>query len=69
MLCYICRYGWYWGPLSRHAAQRRLHGTPNGSFLVRNSQISRNNFTVSFRTAGSTLHHRIEFANGFWYVN
>lgn len=60
------RYGWYWGPLSRHAAQRRLHGQPNGSFLVRNSQINRNSFTVSFRTAGNTLHHRIEFADGFW---
>lgn len=60
------RYGWFWGPISRQTAQQRLHGTPNGSFLVRNSQINLNNFTISFRTAGKTLHYRIEFLDGFW---
>lgn len=59
-------HGWFWGPITRHAAQQRLHGTPNGSFLVRNSQINLNNFTISFRTAGKTLHYRIEFLDGFW---
>ncbi|XP_031629571.1 suppressor of cytokine signaling 6 [Contarinia nasturtii] len=62
----MARFGWFWGPISRHAAQQRLHGTPNGSFLVRNSQINLHNFTISFRTAGKTLHYRIEFVNGYW---
>lgn len=60
------RYGWFWGSISRHEAQQRLHGTPNGSFLVRNSQINLYNYTISFRTAGKTLHYRIEFVDGYW---
>lgn len=62
------RYGWFWGPISRQRAQEKLHGTPNGSFLVRNSQINLHNFTISFRTAGKTLHYRIEFIDGYWWV-
>lgn len=60
------RHGWFWGPITRHTAQQRLHGTPNGSFLVRNSQINSHNFTISFRTAGKTFHYRIEFVDGYW---
>uniref|UniRef100_A0A336K0U3 CSON003708 protein n=1 Tax=Culicoides sonorensis TaxID=179676 RepID=A0A336K0U3_CULSO len=55
----LSQYGWYWGNLNRTAAQRRLKGKPNGSFLVRNSQTEKNQFTLSFRSAGVTLHCRI----------
>uniref|UniRef100_A0A1B0D014 Uncharacterized protein n=2 Tax=Phlebotomus papatasi TaxID=29031 RepID=A0A1B0D014_PHLPP len=34
----LAKYGWYWGPLSRNAAQKRLTSQINGSFLVRDSQ-------------------------------
>lgn len=61
------RYGWFWGAISRQTAQERLHGMPNGSFLVRKSQINVHNFTISFRTAGKTLHYRIEFLDGYWW--
>lgn len=55
----LSQYGWYWGNLNRTGAQRRLKGKENGSFLVRNSQTEKNQFTLSFRSAGVTLHCRI----------
>lgn len=55
----LSQYGWYWGNLNRTAAQRKLKNKQNGSFLVRNSQTEKNQFTLSFRSAGVTLHCRI----------
>lgn len=54
----LSHFGWYWGKLSRHAAQKRLNGQPDGSFLVRDSQTE-HTFTLSFRSSGVTLHCRI----------
>lgn len=54
----LSTHGWYWGKLSRTAAQRRLNGKINGSFLVRDSQTE-HTFTLSFRSSGVTLHCRI----------
>ncbi|XP_063698438.1 suppressor of cytokine signaling 6 [Culicoides brevitarsis] len=55
----LAQYGWYWGNLKRTDAQKKLKGKENGSFLVRNSQTEKNQFTLSFRSAGVTLHCRI----------
>lgn len=59
-------HGWYRGGMSRDIAQKKLQGQPNGSFLVRDSQTSGCNFTLSFRSAGITLHYRIENTDGLW---
>lgn len=55
----LAQYGWYWGNLNRTDAQKKLKGKDNGSFLVRNSQTEKNQFTLSFRSAGVTLHCRV----------
>lgn len=64
--------GWYRGAMTRERAQQLLQNQPNGSFLVRDSQTAGCHFTLSFRSAGITLHYRIECAapaaNGFWVI-
>ncbi|GAB0100266.1 suppressor of cytokine signaling 6 [Sergentomyia squamirostris] len=64
----LTKYGWYWGPLSRNAAQKRLTSELNGSFLLRDSQTDKYQFTLSFRSAGCTLHSRIDYRNGYWHI-
>lgn len=59
-------YGWYRGSLSRCVAQKKLQNQPDGSFLIRDSQTKGCNFTLSFRSAGITLHYRIENSDGNW---
>lgn len=66
---FFCSYGWYRGGISRTNAQKKLQGQPDGSFLLRNSQTAGTHFTLSFRSAGITLHYRIQYENGFWLVN
>lgn len=60
--------GWYRGAMTRERAQQKLQAQPNGSFLVRDSQTAGCHFTLSFRSAGITLHYRIECQNGFWVI-
>lgn len=62
------RYTWYWGSLKRTAAQKLLTGKPNGSFLVRDSETDNLQFTLSFRSAGVTLHSRINYRSGYWHI-
>uniref|UniRef100_A0A182NV28 Suppressor of cytokine signaling 6 n=1 Tax=Anopheles dirus TaxID=7168 RepID=A0A182NV28_9DIPT len=62
----LLQYGWYWGKLTRLAAQKRLAQQVNGTFLVRDSQTEKHQFTVSFRSSGITLHCRIDFENNYW---
>ncbi|XP_049547065.1 uncharacterized protein LOC125958016 [Anopheles darlingi] len=62
----LLQYGWYWGKLTRSAAQKRLARQVNGTFLVRDSQTEKYQFTVSFRSSGITLHCRIDFKNNYW---
>ncbi|XP_076263704.1 suppressor of cytokine signaling 6-like isoform X2 [Rhynchophorus ferrugineus] len=51
---------WYWGHVSKPEVITRLDGTPDGSFLVRDSESD------SFRSFGLTLHARIEYtSNGY----
>ncbi|KAG4073965.1 hypothetical protein HA402_014170 [Bradysia odoriphaga] len=61
-------HGWYRGGISRTNAQKKLQGQPDGSFLLRNSQTSGTHFTLSFRSAGITLHYRIQYENGYWSI-
>jgi hypothetical protein len=60
------KFPWYWPNLGRTEAQKILGGRPNGSFLVRDSSTNKNQFTVSFRSSGVTLHCRINFKDNSW---
>ncbi|XP_028410167.1 uncharacterized protein LOC114532779 [Dendronephthya gigantea] len=60
----LCKRGWYWGPLSSKEAEVKLHGKPDGAFLVRDSNDNRYLLSLSFRSAQTTLHTRIEFCKG-----
>ncbi|XP_058120470.1 suppressor of cytokine signaling 4 [Anopheles ziemanni] len=62
----LLQYGWYWGKLTQSAAQKRLAKQETGTFLVRDSQTEKHQFTVSFRSSGITLHCRIDFENNYW---
>lgn len=59
------KYKWFWPNFSRELAQNRLSKQANGSFLVRDSQTV-NQFTLSFRSSGCTLHVRIDYKNNYW---
>ena len=60
----LCKCGWYWGPLSSKEAEVKLHGKPDGAFLVRDSNDNRYLLSLSFRSSQKTLHTRIEFCKG-----
>ncbi|EDW61593.1 uncharacterized protein Socs44A [Drosophila virilis] len=58
---------WYWGEISRRDSQRQLSDKPTGSFLVRDSETSGSQFTLSFRIVNVTLHYRLEYRDEFWH--
>ena len=60
----LCKCGWYWGPLNSKEAEAKLHGKPDGTFLVRDSNDNRYLLSLSFRSESVTLHTRIEFCKG-----
>ncbi|EAT48774.1 AAEL000255-PA [Aedes aegypti] len=62
----LLRYGWYWGKLTRSAAQKRLARQDNGTFLVRDSETEKHQFAISFRSSGITLHCRIDYKDKNW---
>jgi hypothetical protein len=59
----LSSFNWYWGPMSSKEAEHELDGTPDGSFLVRDSSNSRHLLSVSFRSKGSCCHTRIQCRN------
>ncbi|KAM8714324.1 hypothetical protein ACLKA7_014454 [Drosophila subpalustris] len=58
---------WYWGEISRRDSQKQLSDKPTGSFLVRDSETSGSQFTLSFRIVNVTLHYRLEYRDQFWH--
>lgn len=64
----LSKHGYYFGPITVQAAQRKLNGKRNGSFLVRDSHTGPFFFSISFRSAGCTLHTRIEFIGGYFTI-
>nr|CAH7715051.1 unnamed protein product [Callosobruchus chinensis] len=55
----LSNYYWYWGPISRRQAEERLKDSPDGAFLVRDSNSDRYLFSLSFRSTGRIMHTRI----------
>jgi hypothetical protein len=70
------KHSWYHGPISRNAAEYLLSSGINGSFLVRESESSPGQRSISLRYEGRVYHYRInEDAEGkvsiaaFFFVN
>ncbi|XP_053624931.1 tyrosine-protein kinase Abl [Plodia interpunctella] len=63
------KHSWYHGPISRNAAEYLLSSGINGSFLVRESESSPGQRSISLRFEGRVYHYRInEDADGKVYV-
>jgi hypothetical protein len=53
------KHSWYHGPISRTTAEYLLSSGINGSFLVRDSESSAGQRTISLRFDGHVYHYRI----------
>uniref|UniRef100_A0A2R5LL31 Tyrosine-protein kinase n=1 Tax=Ornithodoros turicata TaxID=34597 RepID=A0A2R5LL31_9ACAR len=63
------KHSWYHGPISRNAAEYLLSSGINGSFLVRESESSPGQRSISLRCEGRVYHYRIsEDSEGKVYV-
>ncbi|XP_023216012.1 tyrosine-protein kinase Abl-like [Centruroides sculpturatus] len=63
------KHSWYHGPISRNAAEYLLSSGINGSFLVRESESSPGQRSISLRYEGRVYHYRIsEDTDGKVYV-
>lgn len=59
------KHSWYHGPIARNAAEYLLSSGINGSFLVRESESSPGQRSISLRYEGRVYHYRInEDADG-----
>lgn len=54
------KHSWYHGPISRNAAEYLLSSGINGSFLVRESESSPGQRSISLRFEGRVYHYRIQ---------
>ncbi|XP_045489905.1 tyrosine-protein kinase Abl isoform X4 [Pieris rapae] len=63
------KHSWYHGPIARNAAEYLLSSGINGSFLVRESESSPGQRSISLRYEGRVYHYRInEDSDGKVYV-
>uniref|UniRef100_A0A8D8UXK0 Tyrosine-protein kinase n=1 Tax=Cacopsylla melanoneura TaxID=428564 RepID=A0A8D8UXK0_9HEMI len=64
------KHSWYHGPISRNAAEYLLSSGINGSFLVRESESSPGQRSISLRYEGRVYHYRIneDCSDGKVYV-
>ncbi|KAF4526551.1 hypothetical protein B566_EDAN009122 [Ephemera danica] len=54
------RQGWYHGAISRVEAEAELRLQKEGSYLVRNSESSRHDYSLSLKSARGFMHMRIQ---------
>ncbi|XP_059487519.1 serine/arginine repetitive matrix protein 1 isoform X2 [Neocloeon triangulifer] len=54
------RQGWFHGAITRIEAEAELRLHPEGSYLVRNSESSRQDFSLSLKSARGFMHMRIQ---------
>ena len=59
----IDKFSWYHGQISRNAAEYLLSSGINGSFLVRESESSPGQRSISLRYDGRVYHYRINEDN------
>ena len=62
--------GWYWGPLCRKDAEKKLAGTAEGTFLLRDSSDRRHLFALSVRVGEKEVRHYLvkHSSQGYsWY--
>ena len=52
---------WYHGQISRLAAEARLRPAPECSFLVRRSESSRHDFSLSIKSSMTIMHMKIQY--------
>uniref|UniRef100_UPI00358DDD28 tyrosine-protein kinase ABL1-like n=1 Tax=Myxine glutinosa TaxID=7769 RepID=UPI00358DDD28 len=57
------KHPWFHGPISRNAAEYLLSSGINGSFLVRESESSPGQLSISLRYEGRVYHYRINTAS------
>ena len=62
------KHSWYHGPISRSAAEYLLSSGINGSFLVRESESSSGQRSISLRYEGRVYHYRINEEASVVYV-
>ena len=63
------KHAWYHGPISRGAAEYLLSSGINGSFLVRESESSPGQRSISLRYEGRVYHYRMqEDDDGYYFV-
>ncbi|XP_027055257.1 SH2 domain-containing adapter protein F-like isoform X2 [Pocillopora damicornis] len=55
----LSRQGWYHGPLKRLEAERLLQSAEDCSFLLRQSESSKNDFSLSVKNNNSFMHLKI----------
>ena len=55
----VDKFSWYHGPISRNASEYLLSSGINGSFLVRESESSPGQRSISVRFEGRVYHYRI----------
>ena len=63
------KHSWYHGPISRNAAEYLLSSGINGSFLVRESESSPGQRSISLRYEGRVYHYRIQLGVEDNYVS
>ncbi|XP_078484447.1 uncharacterized protein LOC100182710 [Ciona intestinalis] len=65
----LTKQGWYHGAITRDEANMRLSREVPGSYLVRNSESTANNYSLSLRTRSTTIHMVISSTrDGFWIL-
>ncbi|XP_072015142.1 tyrosine-protein kinase ABL1-like [Amphiura filiformis] len=62
------KHSWYHGPISRNAAEYLLSSGIDGSFLVRDSESSPGQLSISLRFDGRVYHYRISSSDQKVYV-
>ncbi|XP_065352784.1 uncharacterized protein hwt [Cloeon dipterum] len=62
------RQGWFHGAITRVEAEAELRLHPEGSYLVRNSESSRQDFSLSLKSARGFMHMRIQQEGSGHYI-